>query len=438
MKIILFLPNTTSHKNDSIWVKKKRRMGYAPTSLTLLSALVPKQLNAEVRVIDEAVESVDIDDWSADLVGISVLTANAPYAYALSKKLRKRGITVVLGGVHTTLMPEEAIQNADAIVIGYAEKSWPQLLLDFSNGRLKKVYRPEGWKEVFQGRAMPAPDRSKLHWNQYILPNRIEATRGCYNKCSFCVIPGFNQAHFSKRPIDAIIKEIKQMPSKRVAFLDSSPTEDIEYSKALMKAMIPLKIKWYSCATTKIINDDEWFELARKSGCRGVLTGFESINQQAINDTRKRFNKVERYGELVRKLHDAKISILGTFILGFDHDDHDVFDATLEFVNSVKIDILHFAIATPFPGTPFYNKLLNENRILHQEWEKYDGHHVVFQPNKLSPEELRNGFFELHRRAHSYRSIYKRLSGAYHSLGFRLIANWGFRLYGKYQMNHIA
>ncbi len=410
-------------------------MGYAPTTLSLLKALVPSHLNARVRIIDEAVETIDVDKWDADLVGISVLTANAPYAYELSKKLRARKITVVLGGMHTSLMPEEACKHADAIVIGYAEKTWPQLLVDFAEGKLRKVYQDETWNTVFENPGMPSPDRSAIKWKKYILPNTLEATRGCYNKCSFCVIPQFNHANLYKRPIEAVIREIGNMPSRNVVFLDSSPTEDIAYSKALMKAMIPLKIRWSGCATTKILRDDEWVALARQSGCKGLLIGFESINQQAVNESRKRFNKVGRYEELVKKLHDSRISVLGTFIFGFDEDGRSVFGETLAFINRVKIDILHFAISTPFPRTPYYRRLMSEGRILHQNWEKYDGHHVVFRPKRLTAEELSKGFFDIYRKAHSYTSIYKRLSGTTHDLGFRILANWGFRMYGKYQMN---
>ena len=434
MKIILFLPNSTGHKNDSFWIKKKKRMAYAPTTLTVLSGLIPKDLNADIRIIDEGIENIDIDTWDADIVGISVLTANAPYAYKVADKLRMKGITVVLGGVHTSLLPDEASEHADAIVIGYAEKSWPRLLNDFSLGKLGKIYKDDGWREVFQSSSLPPLDRSLLKRKRYILPNTLVATRGCYNKCSFCVIPVFNKSKMSQRPIGCVIDEIKSLSAQNIVFLDSSPTEDIHYSKELMKAMIPLKVKWNGCATTKILNDDEWLSLAKKSGCRGLLIGFESINQMAVNDNRKKFNNVKRYEELVKKLHALKIIILGTFIFGFDQDDKSVFGETLEFVNRAKIDILHFSIATPFPNTPFYDRLKNEDRILHQNWEKYDGLHVVFKPQKMTPQQLKEGFLDLHNKAHSYRSIYKRLSGRYNNLGFNLIANWGFRQYGKYMM----
>src|SRR5204863_9039295 len=174
-------------------------------------------------------------------------------------------------------------------------------------------------------------------------------------------------------------------------FIDLSPVEDIHYAKALYRAMIPLRMRWVGLSTTRIAEDDELLKLAARSGCRGLLIGFESISQDTLNETNKHFHAAPKYAEVVKKLHDHGIGIQGCFVFGFDNDDESVFERTVEFVDKTKIDLPRFAVATPFPNTGLYRRLEAEGRLLHKNWSLYDVEHVVLQPRKMSPERLQKG-----------------------------------------------
>lgn len=379
----------------------------------------------EVTLIDEGVEVFDPEKLDADIVGLSVMTPNAQRAYDMSDKLRKRGIITILGGFHPSFMPEEAMPHADAIVRGYAEASFPQLLYDLVNGKLRKLYEcPSG--TVFENN-MPVAKRELLKLNRYFLPNTIELTRGCPNHCSFCSIPSFCNGAYSKRDIDQVIDELKQFKGKRVTFLDSSPTEDSEYIKEFYEKLIPLGIKWYSCASMKQAGDREWLDLAARSGCEGVLVGFESIDEESIREGRKPFNQTNNYSRLIKQLHSRKIAVLGTLMFGFDHDGPDIFRRTAEFVDKTSMDLVHYAIFTPFPGTPDYERLESEGRIVTRDWSRYDGSHAVYEPAKMSRDQLENGYFWASKRSHKLRSIFKRTVGSAAGSLFTVLASLAFR-----------
>ncbi len=420
MKILLVLPDANIHKLSVGPLNISFRE--APLTATTLAALVPEDLDAEVSIIDESVSNIPFDTYF-DIVGISVLTGTAVRAYEIADRFREKDVTVVLGGVHVTLIPDEAKKHADAIVIGFAEQSWPQLLHDFAMNIMQPVYKQ---KNVFIEK-LPIPRRDLQKRMGYMAPNTVFATRGCKAACDFCSVPAAKFG-WHKRPIPDVIDEIRQIKSKRIVFNDVHLVEDVEYAKELFKAMIPLKKKWGGLATTRIGNDEEMLDLMRQSGCVYLLLGFESINTMSLNDINKRFNNVNDYRNVVEKLHDRNIIIQGCFIFGMDQDDKYIFDCTVQTINDIKIDIPRFAIYTPYPNTTAFKRLKKEGRILHEYWPHYDTQHVVFQPAKMSPVELDNGFRLAYRETFKIGSVLNRaLTSAYFPITF--FGNLAYQIY---------
>lgn len=393
LKIALILPDGRIHKIRFPLFGFTRSFREAPLTATHLAALIPEELNADITIIDESVgQKIDYAK-KYDLVGISVMTGTSTDAYKISAKFREKGVFVVLGGVHVTLLPEEAAQHADAIVTGFAEQSWPQLLNDFVAGTKKSRYESEDAPMI----NLPMPRRELQSSIRYNVPNTVFMTRGCLGKCDFCSIPaaGFG---WNKRPIKDIINELKLIKSKLISISDVHLTQDVEYAKELFTAMIPLKKKWGALASTRVVDDPELLQLMQKAGCTFLLIGFESINQDSMKSIGKGHNIVDQYKKLVSILHDHSILIQGCFIFGFDNDKKDVFESTVDFIHEAGVDIPRFALYTPYPKTGAYRRLEKENRILHRNWYYYDTQHVVIQPKYMTPKELDEGFLWAYKK----------------------------------------
>jgi radical SAM superfamily enzyme YgiQ (UPF0313 family) len=426
MRIQLLSPAGEIHRNGSGIFKTALR--YAPLTLSTLAALVPEELDAEITLQDEGVQPLDLD-FPPSLVGITAITGTALRAYAIADDLRSRGHTVVIGGVHATLLPDEAARHADAIVTSYAEKSWPQLLRDHAQGRLRRRYFMPTGKRL---EGVPIARRDLLKKERYATVNSIEATRGCPHKCDFCAVPAAWSNIYAHRPIEEVIAELKTFEGRHALFIDLSPVEDVHYAKELYRAMIPLGIRWVGLATTRIAEDAELLDLAAQSGCKGLLIGFESISQSTLEETRKGFHKAVNYAEVVRKLHDHGIGIQGCFVFGFDADDDSVFERTVEFVDRVKLDLPRYAVMTPFPGTGYFRRLKAQGRLLHENWSLYDVEHVVFQPKQMSPEGLQAGLEWAWKQSYSWRSMFTRVLGSRCVLPLSISLNLGYRYYAHH------
>lgn len=424
LRIALISPRGPLYRHRTgIWKKSLR---YMPLTLTTLAALVPPELNAELTLIDEGITDVQ-PDLEADLVGISAITGTAPRSYELADHFRRRGLPVVIGGVHPTLMPDEAAQHADSVVVGYAEQSWPQLLRDFVGGHMAPRYLQARDLSLA---GMPLPRRELLPSPRYTTSHTIEATRGCIHQCEFCVVPTA-WGRPLQRPIPEVLAELRQLRARRVVFLDLNLIADLDYAKALFTAMIPLGITWGGLATTLIAQDPELLDLAARSGCRGLLIGLESTSPEALRETRKGFNGRLDYRELTRRLHDRKIALMGCFVFGFDHDDRETFARTVELVNEARIDLPRYAIQTPFPATPLFRRLQAEGRLLTTDWSLYDGQHVVFRPARLTPDELLRGTEWAWKQTYSYGSMARRISAS-PQLAVALATNLGYRFYAHH------
>ncbi len=427
LRILLISPRGPLYRHrGGTWSKSLR---YAPLTLTTLAALVPAELNAEVVLIDEGIAEVDLDA-DADLVGISAITGTAPRSYELADHFRRRGIPVVLGGVHVTLLPQEAQQHADAIVTGYAEDTWPQLLCDFVAGRLQARYDQAPGLSLAN---RPFPKREMLGSDNFVIAHTIEATRGCIHQCEFCVVPSA-WGRPIQHPVADVVADIEQMGAKRLLFLDLNLISDMDYARELFTALIPLKIRWGGLTTTIITMDDDLLALAARSGCKGLLLGFETLSARALAETKKQFNQRQDYKDVMRRLHAHGIGVQGCFVFGFDNHTADVFAETVDFVLDANIDLPRYAILTPFPGTPLYDRLDAQGRILSRDRTLYDGQHVVFQPTNLTPDELWRGTEWAWKKTYSYTSIAKRLLAARPWSGrvmqpLALAGNLGYRFY---------
>jgi radical SAM superfamily enzyme YgiQ (UPF0313 family) len=423
LRLALLSPRGPLYRHrGGIW---KKTMRYAPLTLTTLASLVPPEIATDIQLIDEGIDEIDPSNIAADLVGISAITGTAPRAYEIAAMLRRRGIPVLLGGVHPTLMPEEAMEHADAIAVGYAEESWPRMLRDFVAGRLARRYDQAPGLSLAN---LPFPRRDLFDGGMVNVAHTLEATRGCIHQCDFCVVPAAWGRPMQK-PIADVIADIRQMSAKRVIFLDLNLIADVAYAKELFTALAPLKVQWGGLATTTIAWDDELLDLVALSGCRGLLIGFESLNQAALVETKKAFNMRRDYREVVRKIRERRIALMGCFVFGFDNDTLDSFGETVEFVMASRMDLPRYAIAVPFPNTGLYRRLKSEGRILTEDWSLYDGQHVVFQPKNMTADELLCNTRQAWRTTYGYSSMWKRLSGSRTRLSIAIPANLGYRFY---------
>jgi radical SAM superfamily enzyme YgiQ (UPF0313 family) len=423
MRIALISPKGPLYRHRGGILKRSLR--YAPLTLTTLASLVPPELEATVRIYDEGIGDVPLD-LDADLVGMTVITGSAPRAYELAAAYRARGIPVVLGGPHVTLVPDDAKPHADAIVTGYAEDTWPQLLRDLTRERLQPLYR-QAPDLSLAGR--PFPLRNLLPRRAYLTTHVFEATRACIHNCDFCVVPAAWGRTPLHKPIADVVADIRDQRARRCIFVDLNMIADRAYAGALFEALAPLRIEWYGLATTLIVDDPGLLSLAARSGCRGLLIGFESLHRANLKKSSKGFNDPARYREVVDTLHRHRIAVYGCFVFGMDDDTPEVFTETARFAVEAGIDLPRFAISTPFPGTALYRRLDAEGRILHRDWEAYDGQHVVFQPARMSVETLKRGHEQAWKHAYSLSSIYRRLRASPADRAVALATNLAYRFY---------
>ncbi|MDP6045065.1 MAG: cobalamin-dependent protein, partial [Phycisphaerae bacterium] len=288
MKILLIMPD--SHMHVLRVGSFVRSMREAPLTLTTLAALAPTDLDIDITLVDETVSKVPAGD-QFDLIGISIMTGTANRGYAWADHFRKRGATVVIGGVHATIMPDEATSHADAVVAGVAERTWPELLRDFAAGKMRKLYSDHDQAACID---LTPPPRSDLlrRW-RYNVANTVMATRGCRHACEFCSVPTIWKG-YHKRPIGRVVESIKALPGSLLAFNDVSLFDDRQYARELMDAITPLKRKWGGLATADVADvadDDDLVDRMARSGCRFLLIGFESLSGEALRGIGKGFNR---------------------------------------------------------------------------------------------------------------------------------------------------
>ena len=382
-------------------------------SLPLIAALTPSEVT--ISITDDLITPLNLktDLKEVDLVGITVLSGTALRAYQIADAYRKKGTTVILGGIHPTAVPDEAIGHADAVVIGEAEESWPQVIRDFRRGVLKPFYRQERLTSLSD---LPVPRRD-IHGSRGYFPlSVVQATRGCPYRCEFCSVRTFFGDTFRLRPVGDVISEIRGIRHRLIMFNDDNIIGHPRYSRELLQGLAPLKKKWVGQASLAGLRDEKTIRLMAQSGCIGLLIGFESIIEENIASIGKLQNKPSQYMEVIDSLHRHGIAIWGSFIFGFDHDDPTVFERTVEFAIRAKIFSAVFAVLTPYPGTGFYNRMIAEGRLTDERWwskEDQQERAPHFEPRGMSRQQLRDGWKWAWKEFYSPRSIIRRFQWEY-------------------------
>jgi radical SAM superfamily enzyme YgiQ (UPF0313 family) len=378
-----------------------------PLPAATVAGLTPKDV--EVRFYDDRLEPVPYDE-PTDLVALSVETYTARRAYQIASEYRRRGVPVVMGGFHATLKPEEVARWAEAVVVGEAEELWPRLVDDFRHGRLEEVYRQSGRPSL----AAPAPDRSIFRGKRYLPVALVETGRGCRFRCDFCAVQTVFAASRTRRPLDALLRELEEVRrrAKLIFFVDDNICSDLAEAKELFRALRPLGIRWVSQASLHAAQDDELLELMAESGCRGVLIGFESLDPVTLAAMNKRFNTAGGgYETALANLRRHHIRIYGTFVFGYEADGPESILDSVEFACRHRLYIAAFNHLTPFPGTPLYQRLEAQGRLLYDAWwldSRYRYNQIPFRPRSLSPEELERGCVGARKAFYSWRSIFQR------------------------------
>jgi len=419
-----------------------------PYGLLQLASVTP--LDVDLAILDEKVTPLP-ERIEADLIGISTFTtANAARGYELAQRYRAQGIPVVIGGAHASAMPEEALRFADSVVVGEGETVWPTILSDVTRGALQRRY------------ASSLPDLTGLPtgrpWHlletwRYPAPLVVQTTRGCPVGCEFCSVPAFSGRKMRHKSLDQVfadIADVDNVPAslytrlaRTLFFLDDSFATDVLYYKALMQAIVDrgLKLRWVTQATTAIAQKPDLLRLAERSGCVGVLIGFESLSQESLREADKSYRSAA-YAEIIDKLHDHGIGVEGTFIFGFDHDDESVFERTVEFAERTRLNVAQFSSLTPLPGTRLFERYRADGRLLYEPWNdprlwaRFNLFETVIRPRQMSPERLAEGLRWAYRTFYSLPSLARRFGHHVWRQSPRdtLVTwtlNWGFRHLGS-------
>ena len=377
-----------------------------PLWAATLAALTPRPVDRDF--IDDRLEAVPYDH-DTDLVAISVETYTARRAYGIADRFRERGVPVVLGGFHVTLDPDEGAQHADAVVVGQAESVWGPLLEDFQRGRMRLRYAGStgsSWTS-------PQPDRGLYAARRYGAIRLVESSRGCPYACEFCAVSAFYGRRFVPRPVDAVVEDIRRSAARVVFLVDDNLGADPKRLRALCEALTPLRIHWAGQLGVQVAEDESLLHALRRSGCEGVLIGFESLSPANLSAMHKPINgEGARYDEALDRLRRHGLSVYGTFVFGYDGDTPASFTESLEFAIRQQLFFAAFNHLLPFPGTPLYARLRAEGRLARERWwldPDYRFGDVAFKPAQLSPEELTNSCNDCRRRFYRWPSLARRV-----------------------------
>ena len=418
MKVLLISPGWPKGR---LWGELSFR--FPSLSLAAIAAVTP--LEWEVVLCDDNSERIDFDT-DADLIALTAMTPQAPRAYELAAGFRSRGKTVVMGGFHASNLPDEALNNVDAVVVGEGELVWPQLLADYRSGTLQKIYKTGSMMNMAD---IPVARREIFKGKGYLLTNTIQTTRGCPFDCEFCSVTAFYGRNYRKRPVDQVLAELQLLRKSNsfIFFVDDNIVADRKYALPLFQGMKGMGFKWLSHAPIDFAEDRELLRAAGESGCLGMFVGFESLNQESLSAMGKVTNRAQSFMADAQAFRDNGIGILGSFVLGYDGDTPDIFPKLLRFCEEARLEAAIFPLLTPYPGTAVRRRLEAEGRIISSDWRDYDMEHINFQPKGMTIQQLQEGYDWLNRSFYSFSSMYRRIFKLHRSVQVFGPMNLGFR-----------
>jgi radical SAM superfamily enzyme YgiQ (UPF0313 family) len=391
------------------------RRSFLDLGIQTVAACTPPGIG--VRIVDEYIEEIDYG-VRTDLVALSAKTSCVTRAYEVARRFRERGKRVVLGGIHASLRPDEALEHVDCVVTGEAEALWPEVLRDLDAGRMKPRYDAKGFPDMAK---IPVPAWSAGPSGAYLF-HQLQTTRGCPFRCRFCSVPDISGQDFRFKPVPRVIDELRALPKARGLIARSKPLYIVDdnfisrtrYTKDLLRAMVPLRERgeipsWSAETTLNVASDEELLDLFRAAGCGTLIIGFESVTEATLNDMDKPVNFCLTYQEAVERIHARGISVVGNFIVGFDTDTLAVFKQTLDFVQKTGLLYPFFSILTPMPGTGLFDDMKAQGRLDHERWELYDTRHVVFEPKHMTRDELLDGYVWLYEQTYGTHLLFDRL-----------------------------
>ena len=405
-KILLINPAYKGSMHSNIKV-----LALPPLNLAIIARYTPA--NYDVQIVDEAMEDLDFDA-PVDMVGITCMTPLAPRAYEIAARFHKRGIPVVMGGIHASYMTDEALRFADAVVVGEGEIIWPQLLEDYERGQMQKVYRARELPDIEN---LLAPRRDLLHGKYFV--DTVQTGRGCPIGCNFCSVTAFNGSRYRLRNIDNVIDEINSIKSRRIFIVDDnivgSGPKYVRRAKDFFDRLQDCNKEWGGQTCLNIVEHDDVLKSAQRSGCKAFLVGFESLDEATLDSMHKSVNlrpNSRNFRDAIKKIHDHGIAIVGCFIFGTDGQHKDAFRRTVDFVLENEIDAVQMTLETPLPGTAFYRQMQDENRLLltnyPDDWRHYTIFEPVFRMNGMSPREAYEGLLEAYAEVSSFKSSFVR------------------------------
>ncbi len=397
-----------------------------PLGLLTVAALLRR--THRVTVENENVGPVDLND-SPDIVGISVTVDVLPRAVEIARSYRSRGIPVVAGGIHVTTAADTIPEDAfDALCIGAAEGTWPEIMADLARGALKKRYRCRG---EMKGEDVVSPAYDMIDAKQYLYCNVVHTSRGCPYRCDFCYNSG-REHRYVNRPIGDVLADIRATGQRHILFIDDNFAGNRAWTREFLQTIRPLGLKWNAAVSIDAARDPALLDLMRDSGCRSLFIGFESIDPRSIDSVHKGHNRTEDYDRAVAEIHRRGIMINGSFVFGLDGDTPETFRATLDWIVQNRIETVTSHILTPYPGTVLYERMLAEGRLLTDDLSLYNTAHVVFRPKGMTPEELYDGYLWMYREIYSLKNILRRLPAARQQRMTYLLFNFLYRKYGGF------
>ncbi len=384
---------------------KTRRRPLIGLPLPYLAALTPPDWRVEL--VDEQIEDVDFDA-AVDLVAITTWTINSDRAFDIAKRFRDRGVPVIMGGPHTFFNAEEAAAHCDAVGVGEGEYIWAEMLADAAAGRLRPIYKADRLHDL-KGLPVPRFDLMTIPERRLFRTYTVQTSRGCPFRCEFCSERFYVGERYRQRPPEEVVAEITAIGAKNVFFADSMFAGKKERAMELMEALIPLKIRWSTLWTTYLCLDEEFMDLAKRSGLLHVNMGMESIDPDTLAQMNKKFNKVENYQAILDNLRKRGISYSLNFVFGFDGESSDVYRTTLDFLEKHRVPVAYFYILEPQKGTPFYERMKAEDRIIFDPSRPRFANTCMIRPDHCTPEELEARVRAMYDRFYSLGSMVRRL-----------------------------